>query len=87
MKTIYKYTLQITDMQRITLPVGAEILCVQMQGSDPCLWAIVNDHESIPKMDITIRTYGTGQPLESTKENYIGTYQSMSGQLVFHVFK
>lgn len=87
MKTIWKFKLEITDIQTISMPVGAEILCVQMQGSDPCLWAIVTDHESIPKMNITLRTYGTGHPIDSTKEQYIGTYQSMSGQLVFHVFK
>lgn len=86
MKTIWKFPLQIIDTQTIEMPIGAEILCVQMQGSDPCLWAIVNDHESIPKMNITIRTYGIGHPIDSIKEQYIGTYQSLSGQLVFHVF-
>lgn len=65
------------------MPVGAEILCVQVQYLGAALWAIVNDQH--PKEDRTIRIYGTGHLCNSAKEHYIGTYQR--GQLVYHVFE
>ena len=43
MKTIWKYPLRIRDWVRLEMPRGAEILCVQVQGLTPCLWALVDD--------------------------------------------
>lgn len=47
-KTIYKYPLDVTDVQEIKLPVGAEILTVQAQNGTLCLWALV-DPQGIEK--------------------------------------
>ena len=38
MKKIYKYELEITEIQTVEMPVGAEILCVQFQDEALCLW-------------------------------------------------
>lgn len=96
MKTIYKYELAIEDTQEIMLPIGAQILCVQMQGKSPQLWAIIDPHA--PKEPRVIDIYGTGHPLgdyrllplPKPKEDpgkYIGTFQQYEGQLVWHVFE
>lgn len=85
MKTIYKYPLEIIDYQSIEIPLGSEILTVQIQNEIPCIWAIVNP--DFIKIKYTFRIFGTGNPIEDDfKGSYIGTYQSQGGKLVFHVF-
>ena len=46
-KTIWKYQLDTTDKQTITMPFGAEILSVQMQGLNPCMWVLVNPSKEL----------------------------------------
>lgn len=92
-KKIYKYPLEVTDIQTIMIPIGAEILCVQVQNDVPCIWAKVD-----PQMSLTQRgfvMYGTGQPITQTNniQKYIGTFQIIGGRpvfpqhLVFHLFE
>jgi hypothetical protein len=75
-------------VQNVQMPRGAKILTVQLQGSDPCLWAMVN-----PRMKYTelrqIDCYGTGQDVPEPDDLvYIGTTVDMSGSpLVFHFFE
>lgn len=83
MKTIWKIPLRIDDTQHIQMPIGAKILCVQMQANTPCLWAVVN--ETGMKESRTFCMYGTGSPVGET-QNYVGTIQTYSG-LVFHIFE
>ena len=87
MKTVFKYPLQVKDKQEIQMPVGAEILCVQVQGGTPCLWAKV-DTEAAYDIKRTIRIYGTGHHINQDEPlDYIGTFQLENGVLVFHVFE
>ena len=82
---IWKYRLDITDVQKILMPRGARLLCVQTQDEDPKLWAEVD-----PKMareERTILTVGTGNPIPWRLGAYLGTYQLQQGRLVFHVFE
>lgn len=83
--TIYKYPLTITDVNRIELPKGAKILCIQTQNDNPYLWALVDKYES-EKETHFIETLGTGHPINEGERQYIGTYQLRNGALVFHVF-
>jgi len=41
-KTIWKFTLDLVDEQQVSLPKDAEILSVQVQNGNICLWALVN---------------------------------------------
>lgn len=90
MKTIYKYQLETTDFQSITLPKGYEILTVQTQNQTPCLWVL---HDKKPEKfeDVEINIIGTGHAIYhvdgKTERKYIGTYQLHGGQLIFHVFQ
>ena len=83
MKKIFKYPLMTTDIQSLLIPVGAEILTVQVQGATPCIWALVNPE--LPEKQITVQTFGTGHHVDG-EGKYIGTYQLEGGSLVFHVF-
>lgn len=84
MKTVYKYPLFILDEQDIEMPDSANILTVQMQNGEPCLWALVDtsNHPSVRK--ILIR--GTGHDADGMGR-YISTFQMKGGALVFHAFE
>lgn len=87
MKSIWKYRLSVTDVQAVNIPAGAKILCVQIQGGIPCLWAMVDPLERLAQR--RVRIFGTGQPARDFEINgieYIGTIQMSSGSLVWHVF-
>lgn len=86
MRTIFKYPLQVTDAQSLTMPTGAKPLCVQLQHGQPYLWAQVDTER--PAAFVSFMTFGTGHPMpESEPLHYVGTYQLEGGALVFHVFE
>lgn len=87
MKTIWKFELEVTDKQAKWMPNGAEILCVQMQGRKPCLWALVETDNN--ETERTILIYGTGNPISESyfALKYIDTFQMHDGGLVWHVFE
>lgn len=83
---IWKFGLIVTDYQEVTMPQGAQLLCVQTQGDQPQLWALV-DETSLSYCRRTVAMYGTGNPLPSGDlGKYIGTFQMHGGALVFHAF-
>lgn len=85
MKTIWKYELEITDIQEIEIPKDAEILTVQCQRDKPFLWVLFNKDASMEKR--IIETFGTGHDIPEVmgmSRKYIGTYQI--GGYVWHVF-
>ena len=88
-KTIYKYSLAVTDFQEVKLPIGAEILTVQNQSENACMWALVNPNEK--EMETrNIEIFGTGHPIGydmGISRKYISTFQMHGGQLVFHAFE
>lgn len=86
MKKIYKYPVEVADVQTILLPLGAQILTVQEQNGQPYIWAIVNpETDSEPRR---FRLYGTGYNIETDNVlKYIGTFQLLCGRLVFHLFE
>lgn len=87
MSTIWKYPLEVNGIQRVSMPRGAKILCVQPQFGAVCLWACVE--EKNPIVQRTILIAGTGHPLpdgDATLE-YLSTFQIDGGALVFHAFE
>ena len=97
---IYKYTLQLIDeLQRTTMPVGAQIIHVGYQrqpkrkddpeilGFNICMWAIANLSGSQEWRDF--RVVGTGHPLPEklSEYKYIGTAQESGIEFVWHVIE
>ena len=83
---IWKYTIEVANHQELALHSEAKILAVQMQGGECRLWALVDE----TKKDMATRRiaiYGTGHPIPDDPGNYIGTFQIMGGDLVFHAFE
>ena len=85
MKTIYKYELEIKDSQTLMIPNEAEILSVQVQFDEPKLWAMCDPEKS--KESRVICMFGTGSSIPSKNLKFIGTFQALRGQAVFHVFE
>ena len=85
MKTIHKFPLEVTDEQRIEMPEGSEILCVQVQHGQPCVWAkVIPDAAKVKRL---FAVYGTGHPMTvRSADQYVGTFQLQGGALVFHVY-
>lgn len=88
MLTVYKYPLPIGDAFTIDMPDGAEIITAQVQHGKPCIWAIVNT--AAQNVTRTFRLAGTGSDLSDIipmGRHYIGTFQLLSGGLVFHLWE
>lgn len=93
MKSIWKFPIEavLTDTFEIDMPIGAEILTVQMQRDVPCFWAIVDP--SVNRMTRRFRMVGTGHKFDfgadryDTAPLYIGTIQMADGALVWHFFE
>ena len=86
MNTIYKYKLEVTDRQRITLPLNYEILDIQVQHKDVCMWVLVPLKQDTKEMAI-IEIFGTGHTINTHDRKYISTFQMNGGDLVFHAFE
>ena len=94
MRAIWKFTLQppaaATSMPTtvIEMPEGAQILTVQVQHGQPCIWAVVDVNAPKRKYEFWIWPTGgqTDTPPLMAKEYYVGTFQLENGTLVFHVF-
>ena len=83
---IWKYPLEVADGQNLSLPTGAKILTVQMQGGTPCLWALVD--EDMPTTETrAIAIYGTGNPMPTEPGAYIATFRLHGSSLLFHAFE
>lgn len=87
MKTIYKQIIKTTDSQTIELPKGSEILSLQTQNNDACIWFLCNPKEQEKEVKV-LDIFGTGHPITDGYDGkFIGTYQLYDGKLVFHCFE
>ena len=84
MRVIWKYSLSIEREAEYTvlMPRQAEILTVQAQNDNICLWALVEDDPDYPTEVRHFSIVVTGSSPEDAK--YIGTVQ-LEG--VWHVFE
>ena len=84
MKTIWKYELEPGKTQSIWMPGYANILDVQLQGSNPVLWALVDP--AIPNEERRFQLVWTGEEMSNLEySGYIGTFQA--GPTVWHLFE
>lgn len=87
MKTIYKYTLNITDEQVIDIPQRGIIRSIQIQGSDIRMWVEVDeDCLTVDKIKLKIKCFGTGHQFDSENLVYLATVVDNSG-MVWHFYQ
>ena len=83
MKTIYKYPLEITDEQTVSMPIGAQVLSAQMQGNNLCIWALVDSDNF--NCDRRVRIFGTGNTVVLDDNwKFVGSVQERI--FVWHIF-
>ncbi len=83
MNVIWKYPLSLTGTNILRMPEGAKVIHLGSQDNQLILWAIVDEESPLETRQFNI--YGTGQPMTSEVEQYLGTVQIDS--LVWHVFR
>lgn len=88
MTVIYKYPLELADEVLVEAPTLARWRTVSMQAGvygsrHLCVWAEVDP--SRPAVGYLFHIYGTGHPMRSTNQHYIGTAFDPIG-LVWHVY-
>ena len=82
---IWKTILELTDVQTIEIPGGAEILCAREQSERICIWYRCDPHKEKESRKIAI--VGTGKTTPSVNDRYLGTASLHGGQYMFHVFE
>lgn len=83
MRTIWKYTLSISDgPQYLYLPDG-KLLCAQVQDGLVQLWFELDP--STEYVSRTFQVYGTGHQMPDDPGDYVGTVQT--GPFVWHVYE
>lgn len=91
MLTVYKYSTPLgkgPDNFCIPLPKYAEILTVEVQNNDACIWVTVDTENATE--DRYFRWAGTGHDLNDDHfeiKAYIGSVILHNGALVFHLFE
>lgn len=93
MKKIFKYSLNVTDEQKLVLPQNSTILSVaEIDSTTLALWALVNPDLAGKgkgyEEEKLVRIFGTGNPIDETSLEgmlFVGTVVTRIG-LVWHVF-
>ena len=83
MNAIYKYELEITDKQTISLPDDAEVLSIQEQQGAIYAWVRVDT--DMPQCDRTFIVCGTGNPIHQGQMKHLATIQK--DYMVWHFFE
>lgn len=81
---IYKYPINYKVVQTIELPIHSQILCLQLQLRKPFIWVRIPNPEA-PTIERTFELLGTGEEIDNTIRQYIGTWQE--GSFVWHLFE
>ncbi len=85
MLKVFKYPVNIAPIVSVDMPKGATLLSFQLQGAQPCLWALVDPFEE--KETREFRVVGTGHDIEDSDSlRFVGTIQMMDGILIWHLF-
>jgi len=90
MKTVWKFSLRVASLQKISMPKNSTILTIQMQvvqmrGQHLCLWALIDSDKEVEDRFIAI--VGTGAQVPENIIRYIGTFQIPQQNFVGHVFE
>ncbi len=84
-RVIHKYPLR-SPLTFVRVPAGAQLLSVQAQGADICLWFLVDPAEARVNRRYFL-SVNTGDEFDS--EHYEGQFIAtvQIGQIVWHIFE
>lgn len=75
---VYKYPLSLSTRSCVTMPKGADVLCVQVQYNEPYIWARVDPSKEDQK-DRNFIMVGTGHLVPKDASTYIFPYMPSQG--------
>ncbi len=81
--TIWKYPIDLDDLQTVYMPDGAAIISADLQGGCITLWALVD--LTAPRCARDIAIVGTGHPVPLGAGAFLGTVQQPP--FVWHLFE
>jgi hypothetical protein len=84
---VFKYVLTQGALQTVDMPRGAELLCVQQQNSQSCLWALADGKRKTTKRMFILVETGQLLPYRDSDVDYIGTLLQDGGNYVLHAFE
>lgn len=88
-RVVFKYQFPLTDETFVNVPVGAEIIHIDQQGTEMrslTAWAIVDPTvEEMEARPLYVR--GTGYEFSGQEGRHLATVLVMEGALVWHVFE
>lgn len=90
MTEIWKFKIEKAEGDiEIEMPALSEILCVQAQDDQPCIWAKVFTDAGINRVKRIFQVFGTGHEMPgiTKRREYIGTFQLFNGRYVYHLFE
>jgi hypothetical protein len=83
--TIWKFPVN-PGTFKLEMPIGARVLCVQVQKGSPFMWALCDEEACTRKRAfVALGTNHTAGPIQDWR--YIGSFQLEEGELVFHLFE
>lgn len=85
MNTIYKYPLDVLQVQTLRVPLTWEPLSVHVQNGAICIWALVDTRSQLDR-EVRVSVFGTGNAIQDDPGQFLGTVLLDAGSLVFHVF-
>lgn len=83
MKKIFRYPIEVTNINRVLMPEGAQILKVAIKDDQLSVWALVD--EMSPDEWQTFYVFGTGHDIFEPIGQYIDSV--LDGRFVWHVFR
>lgn len=84
-KTIWKFDVPVVGEFSVPMPVGAQVLSVQLQHGEAKMWVLVDTAWPVEPKRFAV--HGTGHPVPPNRGRFIGTFQLDGGSLVFHLFE
>lgn len=88
MKVIWKYPIEITDSQELSIPLGAKFISAISQGDQVVLYFLVDPGEAKSQV-IELRILGTGHCYNDGYLDgfrFLETIVTHGGMLVWHIF-
>ena len=87
---VYKYEITPSLGLKVTVPKGAQLLSVQEQNGNPCMWCLVDESKAETET-WDIEVFGTGHYMPELygefSRKHLGTVLLNEGSLVLHLFK
>jgi nitrite reductase/ring-hydroxylating ferredoxin subunit len=84
-RTVFKYALDLTDDQLVRMPTGAEVIHVNEQDGNLCIWVTVDPHAPMERRRFFV--HGTGHEVNCMASRHIGSAHLHGGKIVLHVFE